>query len=281
MKGYFSIVPIMEGVTHIGDQMHVYATLITGSREAILFDTTNGIGNLREQVESLTALPYRVIASHGHGDHTRGNYQFDRVWLHPDDFAICREWNGNEARADSLRSAQRTGLVPEDFDTDAFLRGGPGRLEALDPKAVFDLGGLTVRVVPMPGHTPGSVGLLLRERRLLLTSDACNPMMWMFLKGALSIPAWARMLEQVKGLPFDQFLPAHIPNLLPKSRFDIYLETAREANMRDAVPMKHQPRLEGGARAYVYSLGPITGEERLEDIDFTAIYFRPEQLEDR
>ena len=51
--------------------------------------------------------------------------------------------------------------------------------------------------------------------------------------------------------------------------------------MRDAVPMKHQPRLEGGARAYVYSLGPITGEEQLEDIDFTAIYFRPEQLEDQ
>ena len=53
MEGYFSVVPVMEGVTHIGDRMHVYATLITGSREAILFDTTNGIGNLREQVESL------------------------------------------------------------------------------------------------------------------------------------------------------------------------------------------------------------------------------------
>lgn len=147
MKGYFSIVPIMEGVTHIGDQMHVYATLITGSREAILFDTTNGIGNLREQVESLTALPYRVIASHGHGDHTRGNYQFDRVWLHPDDFAICREWNGNEARADSLRSAQRTGLVPEDFDTDAFVRGGPRPAGGAGPQ-----GGIRLR------RTDGSGG---------------------------------------------------------------------------------------------------------------------------
>ena len=280
MENYFSIVPIVEGVTHIGDKMHVYATLITGSKSAILFDTTNGIGNLRECVESLTDLPYIVIASHGHGDHTKGNYQFDEVLLHPADFEVCREWNAPELRANGLNNAKKGGLVPDDFDCDAFLAGGTGNIQPLDLTAVYDLGGLTAEIVPMPGHTPGQIGLLLRERRLLLTSDACNPMMWMFLKWASSIPAWVRMLERVKELPFDYFLPAHIPNMLPKSRFDVYLETARKANMEDAVPMKRQPVYEGRPQAYVYSLGPITGDEQLEDIDFTAIYFIPEQLED-
>ena len=280
MGNYFKIVPIKEGVTHIGDKMHVYATLITGTKSAILFDTTNGIGNLRACVESLTDLPYTVIASHGHGDHTRGNYQFDEVLLHPADFELCREWNSDEWRETSLNNAKKLNIVPDDFDCDAYLAGGTGNIQPLDVEKVYDLGGLTVEIVPMPGHTSGQIGLLIREHRLLLTADACNPMMWMFLKWALSIPEWARMLEKVKELPFDYFLPAHIPDLLPKARMDVQIETARRANMADAVPMKHQPAIEGRPQAYVYSLGPISGDEQLEDIDFTAIYFIPEQLVD-
>jgi glyoxylase-like metal-dependent hydrolase (beta-lactamase superfamily II) len=270
----YQIVTIRPNVRHIGDAFHVYATLITGKKEAILLDTTNGLANLRRQVDAMTELPYRVIASHGHGDHTRGNYQFDRVLLHPADFELCRQWNRPQDRAAALENARGKGLVEEDFDQAAFLAGGTGCLEALDPHGFFDLGGLTVQVVPMPGHTPGSVGLLLREYRLLLTADACNPMMWMFLKGASSIPAWARMLEQVKTLPFDYFLPAHIPNLLPKARLDVMIETARRASLEQSVPMKGRPEVR------VFSLGPVTGEEQLEDIDFTALYFNPAQLEE-
>ena len=205
---------------------------------------------------------------------------FDEVLLHPADFELCREWNSDEWRETSLNNAKKLNIVPDDFDCDAYLAGGTGNIQPLDVEKVYDLGGLTVEIVPMPGHTSGQIGLLIREHRLLLTADACNPMMWMFLKWALSIPEWARMLEKVKELPFDYFLPAHIPDLLPKARMDVQIETARRANMADAVPMKHQPAIEGRPQAYVYSLGPISGDEQLEDIDYTAIYFIPEQLVD-
>ena len=280
MKDYFSVVQIMDGVKHIGDRMHVYATLVEGSKKALLFDTTNGIGNLREQVERLTDKPYRVIASHGHGDHTRGNYQFENVWLHPADFEICSDWNQPEEREAAYERARKAGLVPDGFDGEAFKRGGTGNLLPLNMDEVFDLGGLTVKIVPMRGHTPGQIGLLLCEKRLLLTSDACNPMMWMFLKGATSIPQWARMLRRVKELPFDYFLPAHIPTLLPKSRFDIYLETAAKIDPEKSVPMKHPPAYRCQGPVYVFSLGPVTGEEQLEDTDFTAIYYTIPQLVD-
>ena len=280
MEPYFRIVKIMDGVTHIGDKMHVYCTLIEGTERAILFDTMNGIGNLRAQVEALTDKPYTVIASHGHGDHTRGNYQFDEVWMRPADIEVCEEWNAADVRARSFAGAKKAGLVPDDFDGDAFLMGGTGNLKPLNMDTVFDLGGLTVKIVNMRGHTQGSVGLLLVEKRLLLTSDACNPMMWMFLKHSTSIPQWARMLRRVKELPFDYFLPAHIPDLLPKSRFDVYLETAAAIDLAKSVPMKHAPANEKRGDPYVFSLGPITGDEQLEDIDFTAIYYTAEQLED-
>lgn len=281
MKPYFNVVKIRDGVYHIGDKMMVYATLIVGEKSALLLDTTNGIGNMRAAVEELTALPYRVIDSHGHGDHTRGNYQFDEVYINKKDIPLCRDWTDRDGRERTIKGALAAGIVPEDFDTQAYVEGGTGNLKELDIDEVIDLGGITVEIIPMPGHTPGSIGLLLREKRLLLTSDACNPMMWMFLKGASSIPAWARMLRRVREVDFDYFLPGHIAIPLPKARFDVYIQTADSINMKDAVPMKHQPPTEGRPQAYVYSLGPITGEETLADIDFTAIYFVAEQLVDK
>ena len=41
----------------------------------------------------------------------------------------------------------------------------------MEPGTVFDLGGRRIEVLATPGHTPGSVCFLERERRALYTGD--------------------------------------------------------------------------------------------------------------
>ena len=75
---------IADGVTLIkGIDFECCIWLVEGSDGALLIDTGLGIGKLREEVEAYTSLPYKVVDTHGHGDHSGGNYQFDEVYMHP------------------------------------------------------------------------------------------------------------------------------------------------------------------------------------------------------
>ena len=57
----------------------VISYLILGDKQALLFDTGLGIGDIRRVVLSLTSLPIVVVNSHTHNDHVGGNWQFEHV----------------------------------------------------------------------------------------------------------------------------------------------------------------------------------------------------------
>ena len=57
----------------------VISYLIIGDESALLFDTGNGIGDIRAIVDQLTDKPVRVLNSHSHIDHIGGNYQFENI----------------------------------------------------------------------------------------------------------------------------------------------------------------------------------------------------------
>ena len=54
----FEIDMITEGIYRISEYGMSNCYLIIGSSEALLIDTANGIGNLRNVVESITSLAY-------------------------------------------------------------------------------------------------------------------------------------------------------------------------------------------------------------------------------
>jgi glyoxylase-like metal-dependent hydrolase (beta-lactamase superfamily II) len=59
--------------------------LVSGDERALLIDTGWGVGDLPGLVASLTSRPLLVVNTHGHPDHTFGNGQFERVYIHPAD----------------------------------------------------------------------------------------------------------------------------------------------------------------------------------------------------
>jgi hypothetical protein len=81
----------------------------------------------------------------------------------------------------------------------------------------------------MEGHTKGSIGLLIKEHKLLFTGDAAISMIWMFLKESTSKETYIKMLQRVKELDFTHFITGHLMTVFEKKFFDYYLEVATTA----------------------------------------------------
>lgn len=167
---------IFENVYVLKDCAKCCGNLVIGAERALLFDTGSGIDSIRETVEKLTQKPVLVINSHGHADHIGGNDQFDTAYIHSRELVMQKQYGKESVKWKNVR--------PLDFDA-------------------FDLGNLQCRIVLLPGHTRGSVGVLIPEMRLLLSGDALLPVMSLIFENHLSVSDQYKTLWDVWGLDFD------------------------------------------------------------------------------
>jgi glyoxylase-like metal-dependent hydrolase (beta-lactamase superfamily II) len=103
--------------------------------------------------------------------------------------------------------------LPPEFDPAQYQPnrwGEPSRL--LNEGEIIDLGGFRLEVVVAPAHTHGSICLLDRERRMLLTGDTIHDMVvWLHLDGCPAPEVAYRTYERLAGYAdvVDYVLPAH------------------------------------------------------------------------
>ena len=90
---YFITYQVNDHIYQLKDPMGVLTTLVIGKEKALLVDTAYGIGDLKEAITNITKLPLVVINSHGHMDHSCGNYQFDEVYIDKRDLELCKKHN--------------------------------------------------------------------------------------------------------------------------------------------------------------------------------------------
>lgn len=213
---WFTVHPVLNSVFHIFEPLGVAVTLIQGAKKALLFDTGFGVGNIRGEVESLTRLPLTVINSHGHFDHACGNYQFDHVFIHVNEMPVIEKYTAIDYRRRTVEKMAALPVQLPGFDAERYVHAGCGTLFPFDEETI-DLGGLTVDIIQMPGHTPGSVGLLVREERLLLVGDNWNPVTWLFFPECVHVPEYIDTMRNLLALPFDYVLCPHDETLRSRS----------------------------------------------------------------
>lgn len=119
-----------------------------------------------------------VIVSHFHADHIGGLRDFPRARF------ICSQQAYTAVRAmgrlQALRHAVLPGLLPDDFASRCSLLDSGGKTAALAELPGFETGwdifqdGCLV-AVPLPGHAPGQIGLVVRTTTAIffLVADAC------------------------------------------------------------------------------------------------------------
>src|SRR5512136_2659357 len=91
-SSWFEIFRVSPGTFALLESRHyeeVISYLIVGETRAVLLDTGMGIGNIRAEVERLTALPVVVVNSHSHYDHIGDNHRFAEVWAFDDDAEVA------------------------------------------------------------------------------------------------------------------------------------------------------------------------------------------------
>lgn len=213
------ILPLGNDVWLLDDNGAATCYVVCGTEYAMVIDTVNGLEDLNEIVRTITDLPLIVVNTHGHPDHIYGNAYFDEAWIHPDDEKLA------EFFFDMVKDkAEAMGLKPCPF---RYLSIGQ----------IFDLGGGNeLEVIPLKGHTAGSIGLLDRKRRILFTGDGLNPHIWMQLDHSCEISVLMHTLENVKseyGDAFDLIFFGHahegyFEKGIDKSLIDQLLEGCRE-----------------------------------------------------
>ena len=239
---YFTVKRHEPWLYSIKDKMEVFCWLAVGEHSALLFDTGYGIGDLPGEVRKITDKPLTVMLSHGHADHAMGAYQFDRVLLHANDVELIKEHCGPVWRQKAIdgveKNRSKLGACVDGFNPEAYLAKGTGSITVLEEDAKFDLGGLTIHVIPMPGHTKGSVGLLFPQHGILLTGDAANRATFMFLPESMQIAEYLKMLETVSNLDFTTHYVGHQDTAYPKKWFAKYIKVAENALNGKGKPMK-------------------------------------------
>jgi len=243
---FYKIKKLYPWLYSIKDPQNVFCYLAVGKERSLLFDTVYGIGDLPSVIKEITDKPIDVVLGHGHLDHANGAYQFGEAWLNEADFEVCRHHTSRKYRREVLKQIKEYGIAaPDDFNIDKYLKGGTGKLKKLDIGKIFDLGDLHIEVIGMGGHTAGSIGILAKEPKVLLTSDSATPQVWMFIKEALSVKEYIAMLERVVQLDFDNFISGHTNKIMPKSDFYKYIKVARNISVEKSVPFKYFPELKG------------------------------------
>ncbi len=175
---------VLPGIFLMDEAHEATGYLVIGRDRACVIDTMNGYNDLYQAVRKLTDKPLTVVNTHGHPDHIFGNMYFQEAFLHPAD----RELAGS--------FAEDPGFLAMLKDHHASF---PPFRDIL-PGDIIDLGGRTLEVFPLPGHTAGSILLLLREDRVLFTGDSINHHLWMQLDGCLTMKQFLNELDKVMFL---------------------------------------------------------------------------------
>ena len=155
--------------------------LLTGSDRALLVDTGMTIRNARDIAATLTDLPISLINTHADGDHIGSNEQFASFYMHPAEEPNYRRGNRHAA------------IIP------------------VQEGDILDLGGRPLEIIHLPGHTPGSIALLDRTNRVLISGDTIQAGRIFMFGPFRDMPAYIQSLEHLENWKgqFDEIWPSH------------------------------------------------------------------------
>lgn len=211
MAEFYKAEKVTDFITAIRSLTGEILYLIEGKNKAALIDTCLGVGHLKDFVESLTTKPLMVLLTHGHVDHAMGAPEFTEVYMNHADLSVYEEMSPLEERIGYMRA--NLGEEMPDFSDDDYVMPSPAHFLNLQNGDRFDLGGIHLTVYGLPGHTKGSMVILIEEEEILILGDACNQATFLFDKNSLPVETYKDNLEKLnkklKGTYKRVFLSHH------------------------------------------------------------------------
>ncbi|MDR2363637.1 MAG: MBL fold metallo-hydrolase [Spirochaetaceae bacterium] len=261
-KNPYTLIAIDDQTTAIEEKRLAFQCLcylLTGKSHALLIDTGFGLGDLAALVKTLTDKPVWVVNTHAHFDHIGNNHRFPRFFLSRAEEEVFQR-HTDPAYLWRLSAA----LIPLPLrllahsTLDRIYKPKPlGIKTGIDDGYVFDPGGRSVEVVATPGHSPGSLCLLDRERRPLFTGDTlCDWWVLLNLEFCAAPEVYGASLERLSRLAgaYDRIYPGHHGFPVSRDRLEEYRACVRGI-LTGTIPLK--PRGKGAAAALYASYGEV------------------------
>lgn len=193
----FQIEDLGDGIYYIVDCSMVGMYLVVGAERAALIDCGTGIGDLKECVETITSKPVELLATHGHVDHIGGACNYDKIYINEKDKALMEEGMAVKRRLEFAEFASGS-AYDNNWTLDDFVINKGITIMPIQVGDTFDLGGRTLVVIDMAGHTRGSVGYFDDKTGTLFAGDGCNDGTLMFSKESTKISDYRTTLQNVK-----------------------------------------------------------------------------------
>ncbi len=175
---------------------------VIGERHAVVWDTLTGAEDMATFEQVLAAKPFHVVYSHADWDHIWGTNGFSRPPLDIIGHRSCLR-----------RFAQDVPTTLRDMQL-----AEPGRwdgIELIPPNMTFssrmslDLGGVTLELHHLPGHTPDCIVGWIPQWGVLLGGDAIETPLPIVNDAAL-LADWLRALEQwARNRALGSAIPTH------------------------------------------------------------------------
>lgn len=155
--------------------------LLCGTERALLIDSGMNTPDIRTEVEKLTDLPLSLLNTHADPDHISGNSAFEEVYMSPEEERDYRAFGGTCA------------VVP--------VKEGD----------VIDLGGRPLRIIDIPGHTPGSIAVLDEKNRVLISGDSVQDGFIFMFTERRDMAVYAESMEHLSEYDgqYDVVYPSH------------------------------------------------------------------------
>lgn len=212
---WFEVWEVGDGVLAIYEPrqwQEIISYLVIGWERALLFDTGMGIAPISEVVAELTDLPVTVLNSHTHLDHIGGNAEFETIVAMDTDFTRERsEGLSNQRVRSELAPDALCGPLPRGVHQDTYLTRPWTIGEVAADGHVIDLGGRSLEILHIPGHTPDAIALLDAETGYLWTGDSFyEGPIWLFAPET-DLSAYRSSVERLADLVpgLDRLFPAH------------------------------------------------------------------------
>lgn len=211
-KKTIEVSQLSDSIWLMNDNGEATGYIVVGSDKAAVIDTMYGKENVQNVVRTVTDLPLLVINTHGHIDHVYGNAYFDEVYIHPDDVFLAEE----------CYSYPQYKKMRRKFKDVTFKTTKEGDS--------FDLGGITLEVYDIPGHTQGGICILAREERVLFTGDSINRHCWMQLDSCTSLEDFYLALQRLNIIraDYDYILHGHAQGFEDASLYEEHMAAVKE-----------------------------------------------------
>lgn len=147
---------------------------VVGKDADLVIDFGMGLADLRSALDIRAGKPVLAVATHVHVDHVGSFHDFETRLGHAAEAeAFARMPDADtladyfRTQLDALTAATPTGMTPKTY------RISPAPLtRILTENDVVDIGGASYTILHLPGHSPGSIGLLDQRTGEFFSGDA-------------------------------------------------------------------------------------------------------------